>query len=307
MYFTSFLGLGADGFHRIAYTDWGDPSSPHVVICVPGLTRNARDFDYLSRALQSRCRLLCMDVVGRGRSDWLEHKKGYGFRQYQYDAATLLAIASASLVRSRWFGRARRHAPERTIDWIGTSMGGLVGMLLAAQPNTPLRRLVLNDVGPFIPWAALARLSGYVGRGRRFQNLEELEAYVREVCAGFGQLEDAQWRHLAVSSGNQLPSGEYELAYDPGIVESLWSGADLEIPFGIDLLRGVSLWETWDRVRCDTLVLRGTDSDVLTAETASEMARRGPPARVVELAGVGHAPALMSSDQIGIIRDFLLR
>jgi len=305
MEFDSFLSLGDDGFHRIAYTDWGDPFSAHAVVCVPGLTRNARDFDHLARALQGRCRLLCMDVVGRGRSDWLERKNRYGFQQYQLDAAVLLAIAGGPLFRRNWFGRARRLSPARAVDWVGTSMGGLIGMLLAARPNAPLRRLVLNDVGPFIPWAALARLAGYVGRGTRFASLDELQSHIRETCAGFGPLDDAQWHYLAVSSAHQLDDGGYELAYDPGIAQSLWTGADLQVPLGPDLLRGISLWKIWDAVRCETLVIRGADSDVLTADTAAEMTRRGPPTRVVELPGVGHAPALMSDEQIAVIRDFL--
>lgn len=301
----SYLSLGPHGFHRVAYMEWGSPLAEQVVVCAPGLTRNARDFDALARAMRSHVRLVCMDVVGRGRSDWLAHKSDYSFRQYQTDAAALIARITVPAVRLGWFGRAKSHARARSIDWVGTSMGGLIGMLLAAQPGTPLRRLVLNDVGPFIPWSAMARLKGYAGKARRFPDLTAAEAYIREVCAGFGPLDEAQWRQLAENSVRRHDDGDYELAYDPGIAESLWTGAGLNVSLGPDFFRGINLWKTWDAIRCPTLVLRGANSDVLTAETALQMTRRGPPTRMVELPGVGHAPALVSADQIATVGDFL--
>jgi pimeloyl-ACP methyl ester carboxylesterase len=306
----SFPSLGPHGFHRIAYTEWGDPRAAHVVIASPGLTRNARDFDYLARALERDCRVICMDTVGRGASDRLEHKQDYGFRQYQVDAAALIARVTAPAARGGWLDGVRDPlAPpprEPVIDWVGTSMGGLIGMLLAARPRTPIRRLVLNDVGPMIPWSALTRLKGFVGKATRFPNLNAVEKYLREVCATFGPLEDEHWRHLATHSAEPLPNGQYELAYDPGIGESLWTGADLDLPLTTGLFHGVDLWHTWDAIRAPTLVIRGAESDVLTAETAARMGKRGPPTRVVTLDGIGHAPALMSADQIAIVRDFLL-
>ena len=297
----SFQALANGSFHRIAYTDWGNASSPHVVVCVHGLARNSRDFDFLAAALAPRLRVLCMDVVGRGESDWLENKSYYSFATYQSDAAAMLARASAP--PRRWFDR-----PAGTkLDWVGTSMGGLIGMLLASRPGSPIRRLVLNDVGPLIPWSALLRMKGYITRGKSFKDLDEVEAYFRDVCASFGPLTDAQWKHLARHGTRQTEDGSYELRYDPKIGEGLHGHVDPEFPLGPDLLRGIDLWNVWSKLEVPTLVLRGAESDVLRPVTVEEMKRRKPDIEVVEFAGVGHAPALMSDDQIRVVKEFLLR
>jgi pimeloyl-ACP methyl ester carboxylesterase len=288
-----FHSLGDGGFHRVAYTEWGDPACPHVVICVHGLARNSRDFDFLADELTPECRVLCMDVVGRGESDWLDNPAEYTFSTYQRDAAAMLA-----------------RAGESTVDWVGTSMGGLIGMFLAARPNSPIRRLVLNDVGALVPWAALFRMKGYITRGRRFSDLAEVEAYLRKVCEPFGPLSDEQWRHLA-QHGSRREDGEgsspYVLRYDPAIGEGLHGHVDPEFPIGPDLLRGIDLWSVWSKVSCPTLVLRGAESEVLLPVTLKEMQARKPDLEVVEFAGVGHAPALMNPEQIGAIKRFLLR
>src|SRR5919205_2982041 len=168
-----FQALANGAFHRVAYTDWGDIGSPHVVVCVYGLSRNSRDFDYLAARLTPQCRVVCMDVAGRGESDWLENKSDYTFSTYQSDAAAMLARASAPAATA-WF----RRRTATKLDWLGTSMGGLIGLLLAAKKNSPIRRLVLNDVGPFIPWSALFRMKGYITRGKRFSNIAEVETYL---------------------------------------------------------------------------------------------------------------------------------
>lgn len=273
------LGLSARGFHRMHYTEWGDPANPRVLICVHGLTRNGRDFDALGHALEDRCRVLCPDVVGRGRSDWLADKTGYAYPRYLADMALLIA----------------RGGAER-VDWVGTSMGGLIGMLLAAQPGTPIGRLVVNDVGPFIPRAALARIGEYVGRAPDFADLDEMERYVRTVSAPFGPLDDAQWRHLTEHAARRRTDGRFEFAYDPGIAE----------PFREAARDDVDLWPVWERIRCPVLVLRGAESDLLLREDALAMTRRGPRAELVEFAGIGHAPMLMAPDQIAAVRDWLL-
>jgi pimeloyl-ACP methyl ester carboxylesterase len=308
MRFRSLQCLGPNGFHRVAYTEWGDPGSDHVVLCAHGLTRNARDFDYLARRLAARCRVVCMDVAGRGRSDWLPNKADYGFDLYQSDAAALIARATAPVRRSL-FAWLRGLLPARVqrLDWVGTSMGGIIGMLVAARPGSPIRRLVLNDVGATVPWGALARLKGFMRRHEPFADLHGVARHVREVYAGFGPLTDSQWRHLARHSATRQADGRYRLAYDPSLQASLWTGADLDMPIGPELVRGINLWRHWDAVRAPTLILRGADSDVLPRDVAREMQGRGPKARVVEFAGVGHAPALMADDQIGAVEDFLLR
>ena len=298
----SFQALANGSFHRIAYTEWGSASNPHVVICVHGLARNSRDFDFLAAALAPSARVLCMDVAGRGDSEWLEHKSGYSFTTYQSDAAAMLARASAP-VPARWFNPPLGVA----LDWVGTSMGGLIGMLLAARAGSPIRKLVLNDVGPMIPWSALLRMKGYITRGRSFRSLAEVEAYFREVCASFGPLTDAQWRHLARHGAKLSGAGEYQLRYDPRIGEGLHGHVDPEFPLGPDLLHGIDLWNVWSRLQVPTLVLRGAQSDVLRPGTVDEMRRRRPDIEVVEFAHVGHAPALMSADQIQVVKEFLLR
>lgn len=272
------LNLGPHGFHRTRYYEWGDPANPRVVMCVHGLTRTGRDFDALAAALAPHFRVICPDVVGRGESDWLAYKQDYGYPQYLSDMAALIARAGVDHVA-----------------WVGTSMGGLIGMMLAAQPRNPVRRLVMNDVGPLVPRAALQRLASYVGKAGSFPSIEALESYVRQVCAPFGLLTDAQWRHLALSSARRNDDGSLSPAYDPGI-GAAFSGE----------LQDVVLWPLWDAVACPTLVLRGSLSDLLLRETALDMTRRGPRAALEEFEGIGHAPALMADDQIEAVRRFLL-
>lgn len=303
-----FSSLGPRGFHRIAYTDWGDPHNPHVVFCVHGLTRNGRDFDYLAADLARDCRVVCMDVVGRGASDWLEDKGDYGFALYQSDAAALLARVTAPPAGlAAIFGNVLRPGSASRIDWVGTSMGGLIGMMIAARSGTPLRRLVLNDIGPLVPWPALVRLKNVnTGLNARFKDLDEVERHLRVACASFGPLDDAKWRHVARHSARRNDDGNYSLTYDPGIVSTLRRGGNAGIEFGADFLLNIDLWPTWEAVKCATFVLRGTESDLLLESTAERMRDTGPRARVVEFAGVGHAPWLMTHDQIGVVREFLL-
>ena len=294
------LGLSTRGFHKIHYTDWGDPTSERVVICVHGLTRNGRDFDFLARALAHEFRVVCPDVVGRGRSDWLDNTDDYAYAQYTADMNALMARVMGWPVPSGWLGKlanflARRYG-SRPIYWVGTSLGGIIGMLLASRPKSPIRKLVVNDVGPLIPKAALERIATYVGKDPRFQTFEELEAYMRKISAPFGPLSDAQWHHLTWHGAKQHPDGSWGLRYDPGIAAPLRKGP----------LEDINLWSYWDTIFCPTLALRGAESDLLLKHTANEMQKRGPRARLVEFAGVGHAPMLLAEDQINVVTDFLL-
>lgn len=274
-----FLGLSAAGFHRVAYKEWGEADNPRVLICVHGLTRNGCDFDSLAAALADCYRVLCPDVVGRGRSDWLRDPRHYGYPQYMADMTALIARSGAE-----------------SVDWVGTSMGGLIGMMLAAQPGAPMGRLVLNDVGPLLPGTALARIAAYAGMDPRFPSRDALDAYLREVYAPFGPFTDAQWRGLVDSTVRETPGGEIALAYDP----------DIAVPLRTMPPGDVDLWPVYDALSCPTLLIRGETSDVLVHDTAVEMTRRGPRAHLHEVAGVGHAPSLMSDDQIAQVRDFLL-
>jgi len=304
----SFLSLGPDGFHRIAYTDWGDVRNPHVVVCVHGLSRNSRDFDRLAAALESDHRVVCMDVVGRGDSDWLDDRSGYSFSTYLGDAAALIARITTPVVDGLLESLQARLRGQRAVaklDWVGTSMGGLIGMLLAAKPGSPIRRLVLNDVGPFVPWSGLISLKGHVGSETQFADFAAVERYVRHACSSFGQLDEAFWQHLARHAALQEPDGSFRLRYDPAISRGLPVHLDPELPIGPEFLRGIDLWASWEAVRCPVLVLRGAESEVLPRQTVEEMQRRKPDLQVVEFAGVGHVPALASADQIDVVREFL--
>ncbi len=277
------LCLNSQGFHRLHYTDWGDPANPRAVICVHGLTRNCRDFDALAAALQDELRVISVSIAGRGLSDWLPNKDDYGYPQYMSDMTALLARITAT--------------GARDIQWVGTSMGGMLGMLLACRPNTPIRRLVLNDVGTLIPKASMERIGAYVGQDPRFDSFEAFERYVRTVSAPFGPLTDSQWQHLARHNARQHADGRWGVIYDPDIAQ----------PFRKSAARDIVLWNPYEAIRCPTLLLRGAESDLLLRDTALEMTRRGPKPQLVEFAGVGHAPALMADDQIAVVREFLLR
>ncbi|MCW5619248.1 MAG: alpha/beta hydrolase [Nitrosomonas sp.] len=272
--------------HHIAYTDWGKPDNPHVIICVHGLTRNCRDFDFLATALSSDYRIICPDVVGRGQSDWLEDERDYDYYPlYLSDASTLIAFIQS------------QYQVPITIDWVGISMGGLIGMMIAIQSEIRINKLVMSDIGPLIPAAALKRIAEYVGKDIRFDNLDEFEAYIRKISAPFGPLSDDQWRHLTIHSVRLLNDGTYGFCYDPKISASFRTHV---------LCEDIDLWQYWDMLQTPTLVIRGSESDVLFAETAAAMQERGPKAKLIELPGIGHAPTLLDEKQISIVRDFVL-
>lgn len=273
--------LGPHGFNRVACFEWGDPANDRVLVCVHGLTRRGRDFDFLAQAVQQRYRVLCPDMPGRGLSDWLADKNDYDYVTYCAAAAAVIAYSGAAQV-----------------DWVGTSMGGLIGMMVAAQPNAPIRRMVINDVGPFLPKAALERIGSYVGTDPRYRTFEELEQALRTNSAPFGPLTDVQWRFLAEHYAKRLTDGGWTSHYDPGIAVNLRKTQPAQ---------DIALWPIWQQVKCPVLVLRGAESDLLTAETASKMRDRPQQTDVVEIPGVGHAPALLDEGQIGIVRDWLYR
>lgn len=275
--------LSPAGFHDMAYVEWGDARNPKVLVCVHGLTRCGRDFDALARSLCGAYRVVCPDVAGRGNSGWLKDKALYGIPQYAADMATLLA-----------------RLDVEGVDWLGTSMGGLIGMALAAQERTPIRRLLLNDVGPVLTAVSIARIGEYLGKAPRFDSYAQAEVFVRFVSAPFGALTDAQWRHLTEHVVRTAADGKVEFRYDPGIAE----------PFRQAMAAGagkdVDLWPLYDAIRCPTLAIRGAQSDLLKPDTHAAMAQRGPRARLVEISAVGHAPMFLDESQITVVRDFLL-
>lgn len=275
--------LGARGLHRMAYWEWGDPSNPRVVVCVHGLSRQGRDFDTLAQDLCADYRVVCPDVVGRGQSDWLEDPMGYAVPNYVADMVTLLARLNA-----------------QQVDWVGTSMGGLIGLGVAGLMRSPLRRLILNDVGPTLQPVALARIGTYLGQPVTYASLDQAADALWAISQGFGPHTREQW--LALTRPQIKPDGHgaWIPHYDPAIA----------VPFRAittDLVKAgeAMLWHTYDALRLPTLLLRGAESDLLTRETAQAMTQLGPKARLVEFAGVGHAPMLVQSDQRTVVQEFL--
>ena len=267
----------AHGFVRMRYVEWGALGNDRVVICVHGLTRNGRDFDALARALPD-FRVICPDMPGRGRSDWLRDPNDYNFVTYVGALTALVARAGVP-----------------TVSWVGTSMGGLLGIAMAGQPGSPVSRLVVNDIGPFVEPAAIERLKTYVGADPTFDTYEALEQYIRQVSATFGPLTDGQWRHLAETTAQQRDDGRWGLRYDPGIA----------VPFRNSVDQSAAVWAMWDRISCPTLLVRGAESDLLSQATAASMTSRGPKPALIEFEGIGHAPTLLDDDQIGPVAHFL--
>lgn len=269
--------LSQSGFHEVSYRIYG-PDHPVPIICVHGLGRNARDFDSLASALAvAGRRVICPDIVGRGESDWLREPMGYGYPQYMADMNSLIARLDC-----------------RSVDWVGTSMGGLIGMMLAALPGNALRRMVINDVGAFIPKAALLRILDYFGKDPSFKDTTAAELYFRQVYSSFGDLTDAQWRHLTETSLREA-DGQLHLHYDPKIA----------MPFRVQEIDDIDLWALWDAITAPVLLLRGAESDLLTAETAQAMTGRGPKVELREFPACGHAPALLDQQQMAPVLDWL--
>ncbi len=276
----------SSGLHRMAYWEWGDPGNDRVLVCVHGLSRQGRDFDTLARALAGEYRVVCPDVVGRGRSDWLADPTGYQIPAYVSDMVSLLARLNA-----------------KTLDWLGTSMGGLIGLGLASLPGSPVRNLILNDVGPAIETAALARIGTYLGQAKRFATLDEAADHLLSISQGFGPHTRDEWLSLTRPMLKPVRDEQGDglmLHYDPGIA----------VPF-----RAISpemaaageavLWQRYDSLRTRTLLIRGAESDLLRHETADAMTRRGPRAVLKEIEGVGHAPTLVAPQQVAIVKEFL--
>jgi pimeloyl-ACP methyl ester carboxylesterase len=272
------------GLHRMAYWEWGDAANPRVLVCVHGLTRQGRDFDTLARALCGHYRVVCPDVVGRGVSDRLADPMGYGLPQYVADMVTLLARVNGD-----------------SVDWVGTSMGGLIGMGVAALEGSPLRRLVLNDVGPTIEPSSLQRIGNYLGAPMRWRTLDEAAEAMRVISHGFGPHTREQWLALCRPQLTTDAEGFLVPRYDTAIALPFKATTPEMARAGEALM-----WQAWDRLRLPTLLLRGAQSDLLSAATAQAMGERGPRARLVEFEGVGHAPTLVADDQVAAVREFLL-
>ena len=281
----------------MAYWSWGDPAAPHVVVCLHGLSRQGRDFDVLAQALAARSseplRVVCPDVVGRGRSDWLAEPMGYGIPTYAADTLALL-------------GQLHAQAPIGTLDLVGTSMGGLIAMVVAGTPQLPLpvppRRLVLNDVGPAIQWSAIQRIGAYLGHAGRFDSVQQAADAMWAVSQGFGPHTPAQWLALSEPMVRVAPEGGVALHYDPAIAVPFRALTEDAAKQG-----EAAVWRCYDQIGAETLLVRGAQSDLLARDTALAMAQRGPRARLAEFEGVGHAPTLIADDQVEAVASFLLR
>ena len=265
--------LLAGCFHRLAFTAWGDPASPPVV-CVHGLSRQGRDFDALAQSLASRFYVVCPDLPGRGRSSWLPDAALYAPPNYAVALSHLLSFL------------------DRPVCWVGTSLGGICGMLLAAAPGTPIRRMVLNDIGPFLPKAALERIVSYVGTVPDFADIAGLEAFLRQVHAPFGQLTDAQWAQMAAASARTRDDGRITLHYDPAMT----------VPLRQTKPADTEMWGLWDAIGVPMLTLRPKTSDLLLPGTLARMSEKSATHTVAD---AGHAPALMDAPTIAVIAAFL--
>ncbi len=282
--------------HRMAYWSWGDEANPKILICVHGLSRQGRDFDTLARALSSHYRVICPDVVGRGKSDWLADPGGYQVFSYVSDMVALMQQLRAQL----------KITETLDIDWVGTSMGGLIALGFSTVPpeasGVRLRRLVLNDVGPRLRHDALVRIGDYLGQPITFANEQAAADYLWSISTGFGPHTPEQWLALTRPLLRPSPDGQgLILHYDPMIAAPFKSMSADAATSGEAML-----WQVYDAITCQVLLLRGQDSDLLDAETAQLMTQRGPKARLVEFPGVGHAPTLIADHQVATIKDFLL-
>ncbi len=281
-----YFGLGLSGFHKISYQEWDVKRRAFArkvrkpsVVCVHGLTRNSHDFDKIASQLSEDRRVVCPDIVGRGHSDWIANSALYENLQYNADMNALIS-----------------RLDEREVDWIGTSMGGLIGMMLAASANSPIRKLVINDVGPYIPYAALSKIGAYVGRSPEFETLDEAENYLRKIHAEFVPMSDDDWQDMTRFGVREIEGGKFALNYDPAIGDPVRAGLT-----GFD----VNLWGLWEMIECPVLVFRGENSKLLTSSIAERMEQTGPKATVINIPEAGHAPTLNIPSQIQMISDWL--
>lgn len=280
----------------MAYASWGPANAAHVVFCVHGLTRQGRDFDILAQALVAAAeaaqlppvRVICPDVVGRGRSDWLPDPMGYQFPQYASDMAVLIQSLNS------------QH-PIQRLDWVGTSMGGVIGMLLAAQEMpVPIRNLVLNDIGPPVSWKSIQFMQTYVGEVGHFASVQDAANAMWEVSKSFGPHTSAEWLALSQHMVKRLDDGAYCLHYDPQLRVPIRAVTEEATKAGEAML-----WQIYDAVRCKTLLIHGAQSELLSVDAVKAMTQRGPRPQVATVEGVGHAPTLTHQDQIDIVLAFL--
>lgn len=292
------LGLSEEGFHRIAYTEWGNPNPDKApLLCVHGLTRNGRDFDALAHYFSNKAyHVFCPDIVGRGDSDWFSNPLHYTYEQYVADMTNMIARMNA-----------------REVNWLGTSMGGLIGMVLASLPKTPIRRLILNDVGPQIPLKAITRLAKYAGKDPDFVSMEAAKQYLKTIYADFGELTDEEWQHLTETSVKEITKTRYVTKLDHGVkiapAKSKLAWRSLLHPHKAleGILFDIEMWHIWRKVSCPVLVIHGKKSDILTTNTINKMKEIHANVTVIQIDDAGHAPALLHPSQHEMIYQWLIK
>lgn len=276
---------GPEGTHRIAWLEWGDSTNPRVIMCVHGLTRNAHDFDYLAQALSAEYRLIVPDMPGRGDSEWLKDTANYNYVSYMMDCLALL-----------------EHLNVQTVDWIGTSMGGIIGMMIAVLHPGLIQKLVLNDIGSVVPKTGLERIVAYVSQApQHFASRPEAEKQLRLMAASFGLKQEAHWEHLFRHSIKERPDGTHHFAFDPNILEPVRQQTD-----NYQTISDIDLSEFWQAINIPALLIRGGNSDILTQEIADKMCASHTGCRLLTFPGIGHAPTLMEDEQIEAIKNWLL-
>jgi len=276
------LGLGFHGFHRLNYLEWGqaDENAKHeTLVCVHGLTRNARDFDYFAGKMCDQYRVVCPDVVGRGDSDHLLDNESYNYLQYNADMNSLISRLGVT-----------------EVNWIGTSMGGIIGMVLAAVSQSPIRRLVINDIGPEVSRDALMSIAEYIGKSEEFASQQDVIEYLKKIYPEFAPMTDEDWAHMAKYSSKRTDHGTWRMKVDSRVGDAFRDSISY---FNVDM------WDTWDKITCPVLVLRGKNSSFLSEEVAAKMLTCGPETTIVEFEDTGHTPTLRNDEQVQVIADWL--
>jgi pimeloyl-ACP methyl ester carboxylesterase len=268
------------GKHRIVYQDWGNENNTNVLICVHGLTRNSRDFDYLAQHLSSQYRVIAPDIVGRGQSDWLPDPALYTLEQYIHDMGALMT-----------------HLKLKQVGWLGTSLGGLIGMTIAASPNSPIKRLILNDIGPVIKKEAIVYLATSLAETPHFKSLDELQKFLKEAYSAMGHMDKDHWEHMVTYDHRITSEGKITRNFDPKITRWVSSMTTTDL----------AMWDMWEGIHCPILIIHGEESIILTPEICQEMLKRNSHASLVTIPGVGHTPSLMPESQIRIVQEWLTK
>ncbi len=265
--------------HKLAYLDYGDVNNPNVLICAHGLTRNAYDFEKIARVMQNNFRVIAIDYPGRGDSDYFTDKKSYNYYVYLKD--TLLLLKKLKI---------------KNPFWLGTSMGGIIGMAIGCFYPRILRGLILNDIGPSMPLSTVKKIGKYASLEPKFIDLELAKQHLKMIYKESGIKEEEDWNFLTKNSFKINSSNQYQMNYDPTIV----SGMEIDKAKSKD----VDMWKIWRKIKCPILVIHGAKSNILSVETVEKM-QQSKQIDIYVVDYAGHAPALTNADQIDPIKNWL--